>query len=281
MILTGGEILSWKSGLIVMKSKYVLDEQNLNKITGSLDKAENILLFLDYDGTLAPFKVDPLSAFALPEIESSLKKLEKSQKYHLSLVSGRQLSELKKMIDLNCCHYAGSHGLEIEMSFTRGVIYPHQKQEFDVLSRKNYQKSREKYLKTDGVRVEDKGFGLALHFDSEKMQSEEEKELRALFENSSYQVLSGRKLVEIRPEGWDKGKAVNYISDQIKKNLDLDDVLRIYIGDDRTDEDAFKVLKDGISIYVQNEGDLNTTADYYLESPEDTAELLKKIAGEL
>ncbi len=264
-----------------MNNKYVLDEQNLNKIKSSLARVENILLFLDYDGTLAPFKVDPLSAFALPEIESSIKKLEKSQKYHLSLVSGRQLSELKKMIDLNCCHYAGSHGLEIEMSFTEGVIYPHQNKEFDVLSRKNYQKSREKYLKTDGVRVEDKGFGLALHFDSENEQAEEEKELQALFENSAYQVLSGRKLVEIRPEGWDKGKAVNYISDQIKKNLDIDNILRIYIGDDRTDEDAFEVIKDGITIYVQNEDDLNTTAEYYLKNPEDTAELLKEIAGDL
>ncbi|RAK06324.1 trehalose 6-phosphate phosphatase [Halanaerobium saccharolyticum] len=270
-----------KSGLIVMNNSYVLDEQNLNKIKNSLARVENIFLFLDYDGTLAPFKVDPLSAFALPEAESSLKKLEKSQKYHLSLVSGRKLSELKKMIDLNRCHYAGSHGLEIEMSFTKGVIYPHQKQELDVLSRKNYQKSREKYSKLDGVRVEDKGFGLALHFESENEQSAEEKKLQALFENTAYQVLSGRKLIEIRPVGWDKGKAINYISDQIRKNLEIDNILRIYIGDDRTDEDAFEVIKDGITIYVQNEDDLNTEAEYYLKNPEDTAELLKVIAGEL
>jgi trehalose 6-phosphate phosphatase len=93
-------------------------------------------------------------------------------------------------------------------------------------------------------------------------------------------LLSGREVIEIRPKGWDKGKAVNYISDQIREKSDINEVLRIYIGDDRTDEDAFKVLKDGITIYVQNEDDLNTEAEYYLRDPEDTAKLLKSLAGE-
>ncbi len=280
MISTGGGTIFLKSGLIGMSKKYIMDDKYLNNIQKKLNKAENVLLFLDYDGTLAPFQADPLSAFALPEIEQALKKLDKEHKFHLSLVSGRKLSELKKMIKLSCSNYAGSHGLEIDMSFAEGKIYPDQNKKPDVLSKKNYQKTKEKYLKAEAVRVEDKGFGLALHFDSEKAQSEAEKELQVLFENTSYQVLSGRKVIEIRPESWDKGKAVDYISKQIKDNLDIKNNLRIYIGDDRTDEDAFKVLKDGITIYVQNEDDLNTEAEYYLKNPEDTAKLLKKIAGD-
>ena len=280
MISTGGVTIFLKSGLIVMNKKYVLDNKNLNIIKDQIGQAENVLLFLDYDGTLAPFQADPLSAFVLPGIEESLKKLDKEQKYHLSLVSGRSLSELKKMINLSRVNYAGSHGLEIEMSFAEGVIYPGQNKKLDVLSRKNYQKTKEKYLNLEKIRVEDKGFGLALHFNSKKRQSEEKKELQALFEQTAYQVLSGRKVIEIRPEGWDKGKAVNFISEQIKDNLDINDVLRIYIGDDRTDEDAFRVLKDGITIYVQNDGDLNTEAEYYLKDPKDTAKLLKMVAGD-
>lgn len=263
-----------------MNKKFILEDKHLNKLQERINKTKNILLFMDYDGTLAPFQADPLSAFALPEIEEALKKLDKEQKFHLSLVSGRKLNELKKMIKLSRSNYAGSHGLEIDMSFAEGKIYPDQNKKPDVLSKKNYQKTKEKYLEEEAVHVEDKGFGLALHFDSEKEQSEAEKELQVLFENTAYQVLSGRKVIEIRPESWDKGKAVNYISDQIKDNLDLKNVLRIYIGDDRTDEDAFRVLKDGITIYVQNDDDLNTEAEYYLRNPEDTAKLLKKIAGE-
>ena len=280
MILTGGGITSSKSGLIVMNKKFILDDKNFKEIKAKIDQAENVLLFLDYDGTLAPFKTDPLSAFALPEIEEKLEKLEKKSKYYLSLVSGRKLSELKKMIGLSRCNYAGSHGLEINLSFAEGVIYPHKNEKLDVLSKKNYQKSKEKYSEAESIKLEDKGFGLALHFDSKIKQEETEKELKALFENTSYQVLSGRKIIELRPAGWDKGKAVNYISNQVKENLDIDNVLRIYIGDDRTDEDAFKVLKNGITVYVQNEDNLNTEAEYYLRNPEDTAELLKKFAGE-
>ena len=263
-----------------MNKKYILDVNNLDLLKRKISKAERTLLFLDYDGTLAPFKADPLSAFALPETEKILKKLEKSTNYYISLVSGRKLKELKKMINLSHSNYAGSHGLEIDMFFTKEVIYPHQNQKIDVLSKKKYQTIKERFLKSESVELEDKGFGLALHFNSEEKQSEEEKKLKALFENTAYQVLSGRKILEIRPAGWDKGKAVNYISQQIKVHLDLNNVLRIYIGDDRTDEDAFKALKDGVTVYVQNEDDLNTEAEFYLEDPADTAKLLKKLAGE-
>lgn len=264
-----------------MNKKYVLDKHNLDIIQEKIDEAENILLFLDYDGTLAPFKAEPLSAFALPEIMTSLKKLEKSSKYYLSLVSGRKLIELKNMIDLRRSNYAGSHGLEIKLFFRKELVYPYQNKSLDELSRKSYQKIKEKYIESEAVELEDKGFGFALHIDSESKQKEIERKLKLIFENTAYQLLSGRKIIEIRPEGWDKGKAVDYITNQIKDNLDLDNLLRIYIGDDRTDEDAFKVLEDGIRIYVKNENDLKTKADYYLNDPGDTAKLLKKLAGEL
>ncbi|PXV63686.1 trehalose 6-phosphate phosphatase [Halanaerobium congolense] len=264
-----------------MNKNYILDKHNLDLIQEKIDEAENILLFLDYDGTLAPFKAEPLSAFALPEIMTSLKKLEKSSKYYLSLVSGRKLSELKNMIDLRRSNYAGSHGLEIELFFREDVVYPYQSKRLDELSRKSYQKTKEKYIESETVKLEDKGFGFALHIDSESKQKEIERKLKLIFENTAYQLLSGRKIIEVRPEGWDKGKAVDYITNQIRDNLDIENILRIYIGDDRTDEDAFKVLEDGIRIYVENEAGLTTEADYYLNDPGDTAKLLKKLAGEL
>ncbi len=280
MISIGGETTSSKSGLIVMNKKYILEEKNLKNIKALIDDAEKVLLFLDYDGTLAPFKPDPLSAFALPDSEKILKKLNQNSKFYLNLVSGRKLSELKKMIAINKAGYAGSHGLEIDLPFKDEIIYPQESEEIDVMSKKNYQKVKEKYRESNRAKLEDKGFGLALHFDSESEKEKVGSELQIIFENSAYQLLSGRKVIEIRPRGWDKGKAVNYISDQISKNQETDKFLRIYIGDDRTDEDAFKVLKDGITIYVQNEDNIITEAEYYLKNPEDTAELLKKMAGE-
>jgi trehalose 6-phosphate phosphatase len=52
----------------------------------------------------------------------------------------------------------------------------------------------------------------------------------------------GRKVLEVRPViNWDKGKAVTFLLESLGLN-NCDDVLPIYIGDDRTDEDAFKVI---------------------------------------
>lgn len=130
-----------------MNKKYILTNNNLNNLKSKLKINSNILLFLDYDGTLAPFKPDPLSAFALPKIEKELKKIEQSKKYNISLVSGRKLSQLKKMIKLKQSNYAGSHGLEIELSFLNKVIYPAQTQKEVDLEKSNYQKVKNKYLK--------------------------------------------------------------------------------------------------------------------------------------
>ncbi|KAL2238053.1 UNVERIFIED_CONTAM: putative trehalose-phosphate phosphatase F [Sesamum indicum] len=54
----------------------------------------------------------------------------------------------------------------------------------------------------------------------------------------------GRKVLEVRPKiNWDKGKAVEFLLESLGFSSS-DDVLPIYIGDDRTDEDAFKVLRE-------------------------------------
>jgi trehalose 6-phosphate phosphatase len=78
----------------------------------------------------------------------------------------------------------------------------------------------------------------------------------------------GRKVLEIRPKvDWDKGKALLHLL----KALGLDrepDVVPIYIGDDRTDEDAFSVLRGcGVGILVSTVAK-PTAAEYTLESPE-------------
>lgn len=264
-----------------MNKKYILKNSKLKKIKDKIKNSDKVLLFLDYDGSLAPFNEDPMQAFIVPKSRKNLKKLRADSSYHLSLVSGRKLSELKKIFPFADVNYAGSHGLELELSFAEGIIYPYQDNRIDKLSRENYIKIKEKYQSSKEVELEDKGFGLALHLDSQQKADEIKAEIEPLVKNSAYELLAGRKIIEIRPQGWDKGKAVNYISKKLKQKFEIKDPLRIYIGDDSTDEDAFEVLKNGITIYVQNDSDLTTKAEYYLKNPRDTAELLAKIAGEL
>jgi len=264
-----------------MNKKHLLDKKYIKEFRQKINEYDKIFLFLDYDGTLAPFHPVPEEAYALEKSVSNIKKLAKSNKFIISFISGRKLRGLQKMIDIEKANYSGSHGLEIKMAFQDEVIYPFQDSSISEKSQNKYEEIKESYSKREDLRVEDKGFGLAFHCDNKVVQKEIEEELNAEFEDASYQILVGREIVEIRPQGWHKGKALKYIAENLAEQNNIDNYLNIYIGDDSTDEDAFRELEDGISIYVQNEGDLDTAADYYLKNPQDTAELLKKLAGEL
>lgn len=264
-----------------MNKKYLLDEMYIEEFRQKIAEHNKTFIFLDYDGTLAPFHPVPEEAHALEESVSYIKKLAESDKYIISFISGRKLSGLQKMIEVENVSYAGSHGLEIKLAFEDEVIYPFQDSSISQESKNKYKKIQKSYSKREDLRVEDKGFGLAFHCESREVQKEIEEELNTEFKYTSYQILAGREIVEIRPQGWHKGKALKYIAENLAEYHNIDDYLNIYIGDDSTDEDAFRELKDGVSIYVQNEGDLNTSADYYIKNPQDTAELLKKLAGEL
>lgn len=260
-----------------MNKKHLLTNHNFNKFKKRIKEAENVLLFLDYDGTLAPFKTDPFQAFALPEIENKLNELKNNEKYFLNLVSGRKLSDLKKMIKLANSNFAGSHGLEIDLCFKKEIIYPHESSKIDSLSRKKYEKVKEKYSKSTEFKLVDKGFGLVIPVPEAEKQQELANSLLKTFKDTDYEILFGHKILEIRPRAWNKGDAVNYISRAVKEKFKLNDPLRIYIGDDSTDEDAFKVLENGIGIYVQNNSDLKTEADYFIQDPNETAKILNQL----
>ncbi|KAG4392325.1 hypothetical protein GLYMA_04G119700v4 [Glycine max] len=89
----------------------------------------------------------------------------------------------------------------------------------------------------------------------------------------------GRKVLEVRPViDWDKGKAVTFLLESL--GLNCDDVLAIYVGDDRTDEDAFKVLKEankGCGILVSR-APKESNAIYSLRDPSEVMEFLTSLA---
>lgn len=89
----------------------------------------------------------------------------------------------------------------------------------------------------------------------------------------------GRMVLEVRPTiKWDKGKALEFLLDSLGF-ADCADVLPVYIGDDRTDEDAFKVLRkrgQGVGILV-SKCPKETSASYSLQDPTEVMEFLLRL----
>ena len=92
--------------------------------------------------------------------------------------------------------------------------------------------------------------------------------------------MDGKKVHELLPDiDWDKGKAVLWLLETLE--LERGKVLPIYIGDDRTDEDAFSALeKRGVGILVSEQPQV-TAASYWLHNPEEVEEFLQKITDRL
>ena len=127
--------------------------------------------------------------------------------------------------------------------------------------------------------VEDKGLTVSVHFRHAAAEDipEIERIVRMLIapHASVFHFAMGKMLVEILPRtGWDKGVAVWWINCCVGKA----GALPIYLGDDRTDEDAFRALPEGVTVKVGNGAE--THAKYRVADPADVHEFLIWLARE-
>lgn len=208
-----------------------------------------IFLFLDYDGTLVPIKESPELAGLRASKRRLLKRLSRS--VSICIVSGRSLADIRKLASIKDVAYIGNHGLEIA-SRGRRWVHPEAKRIKPVL-RGVLRRIRREAGKYPGVLVEDKGLTGSIHY--RRLAAPLPKELRDLIEDEvglksrELRLTEGKKVFEIRPNiDWDKGKGVLELSRWLGIKRPA---VRIYIGDDRTDEDAFRALGgNGITIRV-------------------------------
>ncbi len=207
-------------------------------------------LFLDYDGTLTPIVKKPTLAILSVPRRRSLKKASKNKRIKIAVVSGRKLSDLKQKVNIKGIYYAGNHGFEIEGPNIK-VIHPKAKKIIPTLKKINSKlKSALKGIK--GIIVEDKALTLSLHY---RLAGKKDlRKIDRIFHSvtapyKNIRITHGKKVYEVRPKvKWDKGQAVLWL---IKKLAEKTKAVPIYIGDDVTDEDAFKALKrKGITLRV-------------------------------
>lgn len=274
---SGGSPILWMHGKKAM-TKYLFE--HTHHIINRIKKADHIFLFLDYDGTLIHFQQRPQDVNTPSEVRDILNQLIHHPSYSVFVITGRPLQEIKQLLPLNGLSYAGLHGIEIEWAHGKRYFW-NQAALIKTLLQKIKKEAQRIFKQQREIIIEDKTFSLAFHYrllPEHKTQSvieTIESIIKRIDEQNNIQRIYGAKVIELRPQGWNKGNAVGIVLDN---NPSSEDILPIYIGDDTTDEDAFKQIKNqGITIYVKNHDNRETAAEYIVSDPDDILFFLKSL----
>jgi len=239
-----------------------------------LGAGNGLFVATDFDGTLAPISPSPDAPTITPPNKRALELLTDHPLVDVAVVSGRQLSDLMPRIGLSDIVYAGNHGLEL---YKDGRAFEHTgaaRSQPTISAAKHYLERR--LSGVPGLRVEDKRLTLTLHFrdapaEARQLVREAVDKLQRWL-GDDVRLVDGKESVEIRPNvDWDKGKAVLDLADELGPGCRT-----VYVGDDTTDEDVFRVLGRGdVGVRV---GSGETAADYRLPEQSAVAPFLRWIA---
>ena len=254
-----------------MQESRILDEHIIEKMVSEFANAKKRCIFLDYDGTLAPFEKLPSLAIPADEVLNLLAGLSEHAKNEVIVISGRDSESLQRWMGHLPLTLVAEHGAFIR--YKNGAW----KQQ---LSQSNKWKEEVRPLLQTFVLscaesfIEEKQNTLAWHYrntdlDLGFVQSRAlHNSLLHLTNNTELQVIDGNRVIEVRSIGVDKGITALKLLDRFSPDF------LFCLGDDTTDEDMFRILKDkGYTVKV---GDGDTAAQYKLNSQTDVLPLLKK-----
>ncbi|MEJ2049378.1 MAG: trehalose-phosphatase [Calditrichota bacterium] len=245
-------------------------EHFYQELKGALHK----ILFLDYDGTLAPFREDPETAYPYPGIRKALDKLMENDNIHVYIISGRWTRDLIPLLKLNKQpEIWGSHGLErLRPDGTYEIAH------MDESARQGLAEGQD-ILSINGFfdLGELKPGCVALHWrglnsnEIEQIKTAVEPEWINISEKYGLELQNFDGGLELRVPGRNKGDAVDTVLTEFNGEY-----VASYLGDDLTDEDAFRALKErGLSVLVRNEL-RETSADIWVRPPEELIDFLLK-----
>lgn len=238
-------------------------------------------LFFDYDGTLTPIVETPAKAVIPKETKELLKKLSENHNCKLAIISARSLNDVKNIAGIKDIIYVGNHGLEIEgpkIRFKSPVSSGLKR----ILIHINNELSG-KLSKIRGVFIEDKGLALSIHYrlvdrrDISLVKNIFTETTQPYILQNKIRISYGKKVYEIRPPvEWDKGKVVLWLLARQQFAKGIDKVFPVYIGDDVTDEDAFKAVQNkGLTVFVGKPK--KSYAQYYLKNTSEVMQLLRQL----
>jgi trehalose-phosphatase len=229
---------------------------------------------LDYDGTLTPIRPSPPEAVLSANMRAAIVKL--AECCHVAIVTGRGLGDARAMVGVDLI-YAASHGFELQFPGEPAKPYA----AADTYHAAIEETAETAEARADGIKglmVERKPFSTAIHF--RQTPADDLPKVEALLDvlaqqHPTLRTLRGKKVCEFQPRiDWDKGRAVLLLADRLgvaRRGL-------LYIGDDVTDEDAFRAIAgEGIGVLVCDEP-RETAARYHLRDPDEVRVFLEQLA---
>jgi trehalose 6-phosphate phosphatase len=239
------------------------------------------VLLLDFDGTLAEFNPDPGAPELTPERHELLMTVARRPAMSLGIVSGRRLDDLRRRTRLpDHVYHAGLHGLEIEADGAR-TTHPDLAEAVERMSgladclKKLLDEYPDSY-------IEDKGASVAVHTRRLPKDMHERAFARAdvlavpWIAKDYVRRLEGKCVVEYLPNiSGHKGDATQWIVQDVETKLQKPAWVA-YLGDDITDEDAFRAITSGIGVLI---GLRPTSATHKLDGITDVDRFLRWLAA--
>jgi trehalose 6-phosphate phosphatase len=247
-------------------------------------------VFLDYDGVLTPIVPRPEDAIMTGEMRDVLRSL--AARCPVCIVSGRDRAVVAELSGVDDLVIAGSHGFDI-WDPQRGAIEHEASRGWEDLVAEVTERVRTAAAEIEGTQVEPKHASVALH--DRHVAPEERPRVAALVDEvlaehpGELRVTPGKFVHEIQPKiDWNKGKAVEHligVLDLDRPGPDGRPFVPIYLGDDITDEDAFRALAEretpGLGVLVIDPSDAagrETAATAVLATVDEVARFLDGLA---
>jgi trehalose-phosphatase len=246
----------------------------LDEFFHALQQAPHGALMLDYDGTLAPFRIRPEKAIPYPGVRARLNRIIAAGHTRVVLISGRWIKDLIPLLGLKKTpEIWGSHGWERLRADGTYEVFQFQERALQGLA------EADMWVESEGMedRCEQKPGCLALHWRGHEKETIENIKSRTLKAWKPLARRTGLKVapfdggLELRVPGRHKGHAVKTILTEMGPGTAVS-----YLGDDATDEDAFKALRNkGLSVLVRAKS-RPTAADVRLKPPQELLEFLSR-----
>src|SRR3990172_4286947 len=257
--------------------------ENIQAVNELLNEREKTILLTDFDGTLTPIQKHPDLAALSEEIRQILIKFSHNKEIFLGIITGRSLKQIKKLVHIRDVLYVANHGIELEGPGIRSTC-PEAKKARSTLWH-IYMRLFKSLKHIKGVYVEDKGLSISLHYRAVKKKGDVEYIISTLhditkpfLDRKMLSLSTGKMVYEIRPPvKWNKASTIQWLLTHYFPVEFSEDAPLIYLGDDKADIEVFdSLMGKGLTIFVGNPSDMST-ADYYVNSPEEVKVFLEHL----